>query len=66
MLLPPETIEIPALAILTMHNYFRQSVSKNIYCPNGLDDVTGRAGHLVEGMAYNDLCKIRNLHAIFK
>ena len=39
ILLPPKSVETIVMTILVLHNYLRQSLSLNIYCPPGLSDV---------------------------
>ena len=49
LLLPPETIEKLVLAALTLHNFLRQSSSRSIYCPVGLQDSHSFDGDIVPG-----------------
>ena len=52
ILLPPNTIEKLVLAALTLHNYLRQSDSRNIYCPLGFADSVVMDGSMVDGSVH--------------
>ena len=53
ILLSPETIQILAMATLALHNFLRQSSSKNIYCPHGLADTVEKIGEVIPGQWRN-------------
>ena len=53
ILLPPATIQILAMATLALHNFLRQSLSKNIYCPPGLTDTVDVNGDVIPGLWRN-------------
>ena len=47
--MPPVTIETLILATLCVHNFVRQSVTKNLYCPLGLTDRITCFGDVIPG-----------------
>ena len=52
ILLPPDTIEKLVLAALKLHNYLRQSHSRNMYCPLGFADSVVMDGSMVDGSVH--------------
>ena len=49
MQIPPETIGEVVMAALTLHNFLRSSISKDVYFPAGLSDSASEDGKLVPG-----------------
>lgn len=54
MQIPPETIEEVVMAALTLHNFLRSSISKDVYFPAGLIDSESEDGKLVPGLWRQD------------
>ena len=54
ILLPPESIETNTLAALCLHNFLRQSASRNIYCPADLTDHANKSGEVILGRLHNN------------
>ena len=54
MQIPPETIEVVVMAALTLHNYLRNSCSKELYFPAGLTDTESEDGKLLPGLWRQD------------
>ena len=52
--LPPENIGKRVLAVLTLHNFLRQSSSRSIYCPVGLKDSESSNSDIVPGIWHQD------------
>lgn len=54
MQIPPETIEEVVMAALTLHNFPRSSISKEVYFPSGLSDSENEDGKMVPGLWRQD------------